>query len=174
MTATIQARSTRQPAFINTGSAGALRAASLHRPRRGEPQAEIPKGKRLGTVLFMAAIHVLAVVALLRQRCIREHEEPLHGAGPAGDDRERTVATGEFRQMRVAAGGHLAEIGHHLEAAARRGQTFEHGIFHGDRHDLRVGAAAIDDANGVGGGGCLVCHGWTFPAAGYVPKSLNQ
>ena len=46
MTATIQARSTRQPAFINTGSAGALRAASLHRPRRGEPQAEITIGWR--------------------------------------------------------------------------------------------------------------------------------
>ena len=59
------ARGTRSPAFINTGRAGALRAAALHRPRRGEPQAEIPQGKRLGTVVFMTAIHVLAVVALL-------------------------------------------------------------------------------------------------------------
>ncbi len=61
------ARATRQPAFINTGSDGARRASALHRPRRGEPQAEIPQGKGLGTVAFMVAIHILAVVALLPQ-----------------------------------------------------------------------------------------------------------
>ncbi|MFM8709314.1 MAG: hypothetical protein ACKOHK_14845 [Planctomycetia bacterium] len=78
-------------------------------------------------------------------------------------------------QVRVTAGGHLAEVGHHFEPASRLGQAREHGILHGGRHDLRVGTAAVEDAVGGGlGPVCPVCHGWVFPAAGYVPKSLNQ
>ena len=61
------AQGTRSPAFINTGSSAQRRAQALHRPRRGEPQAVAPKGRRWGTVAFMAVIHVLAVIALLPQ-----------------------------------------------------------------------------------------------------------
>ena len=50
--------------------AGALispapRALSLHLPRRGEPISSAPKGLRWASILFMVAIHALAVVALL-------------------------------------------------------------------------------------------------------------
>ncbi|MDI9406636.1 MAG: fatty acid desaturase [Chitinophagaceae bacterium] len=59
------ARSTRRPAFINTDLDAIRRAHSLHRPRRGERPAPVKQGTRWGTISFMAAIHVLAVVALL-------------------------------------------------------------------------------------------------------------
>ena len=42
-----------------------LRARALHQPRRGEPTPERELGKRWGTVAFMAAIHILGLVALL-------------------------------------------------------------------------------------------------------------
>jgi len=59
------ARGTRQPAFINGGANGILRAEALHRPRRGEPGPKMKRGTRWTTIGFMVAIHVLAVVALL-------------------------------------------------------------------------------------------------------------
>jgi stearoyl-CoA desaturase (delta-9 desaturase) len=59
------ARATRRPAFINEGINGIRRASALHRPRAGEPAPHIKRGTRWGTVLFMVAIHALAVVALL-------------------------------------------------------------------------------------------------------------
>ncbi len=43
------------------------RAEALHRPRRGEPTPSAPKGTRWATIGFMAAVHVLALVALLPQ-----------------------------------------------------------------------------------------------------------
>ena len=43
----------------------APRALSLHLPRRGEPIPSAPKGLRWASILFMVAIHALAVVALL-------------------------------------------------------------------------------------------------------------
>jgi fatty-acid desaturase len=61
----ISARGTRQPAFINGGIAGMRRAEALHQPRAGEPRPEVKQGTRWGTIGFMVAIHVLAVVALL-------------------------------------------------------------------------------------------------------------
>jgi len=42
-----------------------VRSAGLHRPRAGEPAPVPQPGRRWGTVLFMVAIHVLALVALL-------------------------------------------------------------------------------------------------------------
>ncbi len=41
------------------------RAQSLHIPRRGEPIPSAPKGRRWGSIIFMVAIHALALVALL-------------------------------------------------------------------------------------------------------------
>jgi stearoyl-CoA desaturase (delta-9 desaturase) len=64
-TARVAARGTRQPAFINGGANGSRRAEALHRPRRGEPRPAVKRGTRWTTIGFMAAIHVLAVVALL-------------------------------------------------------------------------------------------------------------
>jgi fatty-acid desaturase len=54
------------PAPVGVAAISApVRSAGLHRPRAGEP-APVPQlGHRWGTVLFMVAIHVLAVVALL-------------------------------------------------------------------------------------------------------------
>jgi fatty-acid desaturase len=66
-TAGAAASSTRRPAFINGGADGILRAAALHRARAGEPAPPIKRGTRWGTITFMVAIHVLAVVALLPQ-----------------------------------------------------------------------------------------------------------
>ncbi|MCP9850367.1 fatty acid desaturase [Cyanobium sp. Morenito 9A2] len=46
----------------------ALRQAqALHQPRRGEPQARVPKGAHWLTIGFMVVIHALALVALLPQ-----------------------------------------------------------------------------------------------------------
>ena len=59
------ARGTRQPAFINGGEQGLRRAEALHLARAGEPEPTIKRGTRWGTITFMVAIHVLAVVALL-------------------------------------------------------------------------------------------------------------
>jgi fatty-acid desaturase len=61
----LAARGTRQPAFINGGANGIRRAEALHHPRAGEPAPAIKRGTRWGTIAFMVAIHVLAVVALL-------------------------------------------------------------------------------------------------------------
>ena len=55
---------TRRPAAINSGTDGLRRARALHQPRRGEPAAPPSKGQRWGTIAFMVAIHLLAVVAL--------------------------------------------------------------------------------------------------------------
>jgi stearoyl-CoA desaturase (delta-9 desaturase) len=41
------------------------RATSLHRPRRGEQGSQKPYSQRWATILFMAAIHALALVALM-------------------------------------------------------------------------------------------------------------
>ncbi|MFZ4805569.1 MAG: acyl-CoA desaturase [Synechococcus lacustris] len=43
------------------------RSATLRHPRKGEAEGTIPKGARWGTLGFMVAIHVLAIVALLPQ-----------------------------------------------------------------------------------------------------------
>ena len=43
------------------------RAFTLHQPHRGEPRPTVPAGPNRGVVLFMAAIHLLALVALLPQ-----------------------------------------------------------------------------------------------------------
>ncbi|MFO0075470.1 MAG: acyl-CoA desaturase, partial [Cyanobacteriota bacterium] len=56
---------TRRPAAINRGADGQRRARALHQPRRGEPAAPPSKGQRWGTIAYMVAIHLLAVVALL-------------------------------------------------------------------------------------------------------------
>jgi stearoyl-CoA desaturase (delta-9 desaturase) len=61
----IASRGTHQPASISGGANGIRRATALHRPRSGEPRAHIKQGTRWGTIGFMVAIHVLAVVALL-------------------------------------------------------------------------------------------------------------
>ncbi|MGB5135305.1 MAG: fatty acid desaturase [Prochlorococcaceae cyanobacterium] len=58
-------RGTRQPAFINVGADAFRRAEALQTPRSGEPAPHIKRGTRWGTIAFMLAIHVLAVVALL-------------------------------------------------------------------------------------------------------------
>jgi stearoyl-CoA desaturase (delta-9 desaturase) len=60
-----QALHTRAAAAITSGASSLGRAASLHTPRRGEPIPVAPKGRRWGTIIFMAAIHLLAIVALL-------------------------------------------------------------------------------------------------------------
>jgi stearoyl-CoA desaturase (delta-9 desaturase) len=60
----ISARHTRLPATITSGEP-LRRARALHTPRRGEPSPLSSPGRRWGTVGFMAAIHVLALVALL-------------------------------------------------------------------------------------------------------------
>ncbi|MCX5931773.1 MAG: fatty acid desaturase [Cyanobacteria bacterium] len=43
------------------------RAEALHRPRRGEPQAQAPKGAHGVTIGYMVVIHALALLALLPQ-----------------------------------------------------------------------------------------------------------
>ena len=60
---------TRRPAFINSGERGRQRAQSLHHRNDGSPSPAHPgpKSTRWGTIGFMLAIHVLAVVALLPQ-----------------------------------------------------------------------------------------------------------
>ena len=62
------AAGTRQPAFINGGDRGRLRAESLHRNHGGSSQVD-PGRKSINwaTLGFMAAIHILAVIALLPQ-----------------------------------------------------------------------------------------------------------
>ena len=50
----------------------------------------------------------------LRQRRAGRREQPLHRARVAGRDRQRPLR-GELAQARVAAGGHLAEVGHRVE-----------------------------------------------------------
>ena len=59
------ATATRAPAAITGGASVRRRAAALHQPRRGEAAPRRKEGTRWGTIAFMAAIHVLAVVALL-------------------------------------------------------------------------------------------------------------
>ncbi|MDP5119109.1 MAG: acyl-CoA desaturase, partial [Prochlorococcaceae cyanobacterium MAG_34] len=72
------AAGTRQPAFINGGDRGRLRAESLHRnPGGSNPGGSNPGGRspvdpgrksiNWATLGFMAAIHILAVIALLPQ-----------------------------------------------------------------------------------------------------------
>ena len=62
------AAGTRQPAFINGGERGKRRAESLHgTPRGGGPVHPGRKSINWATLGFMAAIHGLAVIALLPQ-----------------------------------------------------------------------------------------------------------
>jgi len=61
----LHAQHTRRCATINTGADSLRRARSLHQPRRGQAPVVPPKGRNWGVIAFMAAIHVLAVVALL-------------------------------------------------------------------------------------------------------------
>ncbi|QPN61929.1 fatty acid desaturase [Synechococcus sp. CBW1004] len=63
----LHAQHTRRCATINTGADSLRRAQSLHRPRHGEMAVAPQKGRNWGVIAFMAAIHVLAVVALLPQ-----------------------------------------------------------------------------------------------------------
>jgi stearoyl-CoA desaturase (delta-9 desaturase) len=59
---------TRRPASINGGERGKRRAEALHQNLGGNsPSRQGPKSTRWGTIGFMAAIHGLAVVALLPQ-----------------------------------------------------------------------------------------------------------
>jgi fatty-acid desaturase len=62
-----QARHTRRCAAISGGADGQRRASALHQPRRGEAAVTTAKGLNWGVILFMLAIHGLAVVALLPQ-----------------------------------------------------------------------------------------------------------
>ena len=63
-----QRLATRRPASISRGVSGQRRAQALHHSRHGEaPASNEPKSTRWGTIGFMAAIHVLALVALLPQ-----------------------------------------------------------------------------------------------------------
>lgn len=63
----LQAQYTRRCATINTGADSLRRAQSLHRPRQGDAVVVTQKGPNWVVIGFMAAIHVLAVVALLPQ-----------------------------------------------------------------------------------------------------------
>ena len=58
------APNTRRPGAISSAQP-MQRARALHKPRRGEPDPSGNGGHRWGTVAFMAAIHSLAVIALL-------------------------------------------------------------------------------------------------------------
>jgi stearoyl-CoA desaturase (delta-9 desaturase) len=61
----LQAQHTRSAAAISGGRDNLRRSRALHQPRRGEPAPSHQTGKNWATIGFMAAIHVLAVVALL-------------------------------------------------------------------------------------------------------------
>jgi stearoyl-CoA desaturase (delta-9 desaturase) len=61
----LHAQHTRRCATINTGADSLRRARALHRPRQGQAEVVPQKGWNWGVIAFMAAIHVLAVVALL-------------------------------------------------------------------------------------------------------------
>jgi stearoyl-CoA desaturase (delta-9 desaturase) len=61
------ARHTRASATITGGESAQLRANALHQPRHGEPMPTEQQGPRWATIVFMVAIHILAVVALLPQ-----------------------------------------------------------------------------------------------------------
>ena len=59
---------TRRPAFINGGERGKRRAEALHQTRSSHSQNQSsPKSSRWGTIAFMAALHGLALIALLPQ-----------------------------------------------------------------------------------------------------------
>jgi stearoyl-CoA desaturase (delta-9 desaturase) len=62
-----QTQHTRRCATINAGSDSLRRAQALHQTRRGEPVIAPAKGANWGVILFMVAIHGLALVALLPQ-----------------------------------------------------------------------------------------------------------
>jgi hypothetical protein len=74
-------------------------------------------------------------------------EEATDDAGITGDDLE--AAGGgfltEFGEARVAVGGEFAEVGDGFEAFAASREILEDGVFDSVRHDLGVGAAAIED-----------------------------
>jgi stearoyl-CoA desaturase (delta-9 desaturase) len=59
------AQHTRRTATISPADRALRRSEALFRPRRGEPEPGGPGGRRWGTLAFMAAIHGLAIVALL-------------------------------------------------------------------------------------------------------------
>jgi len=61
----LQAQHTRASATISGGADTQRRALALHQPRRGEKPAPKATGQRWATMLFMAVIHALALVALL-------------------------------------------------------------------------------------------------------------
>ena len=63
----LHAQHTRRCATINTGADSMRRARSLHQPRGSEAVVELQQGRNWSVITFMAAIHVLAVVALLPQ-----------------------------------------------------------------------------------------------------------
>ena len=76
-------------------------------------------------------------------------EQAAHGAWVTGGDAQ-SARGGEFLQARVAVRGHLAEVGDHFKAGAGLGQPLQDLVFDAGRHDLGVGAAAVEKRGGVG------------------------